>query len=282
MIKTKAYSPLRYPGGKAVISDYLRSILLENRISEGTYFELYAGGAGAAFELLFSNSVNNIVLNDADFHIFAFWNSVLNDTQRFIEKIKLIDIDIETWYNQRDVYQNYECYSEFDVGFATFFLNRCNRSGILSKAGPIGGFNQLGNYKIGARFNKLALIDRIIRIASFRESIELYNIDTIDFINQNIDKLSNGNAFIYLDPPYYNKGQSLYLNYYKHSDHEKLRDLLSQIKHLNWVVTYDDTESIHKLYKEFNISKINLRYSLQNKVSTSEVFIYSDSIVLPK
>ncbi len=244
------------------------------------YFELYAGGAGAALELLFSRVVERIVLNDADVHIYAFWHSILNDTDAFVSKINDTAVNIDSWHLQRDIYGNPELHSVLDVAFSTFFLNRTNRSGILPKAGPIGGFNQEGNYKIDARFNKPDLIKRIRRISSLKDKIEIHNEDTLTFIAQNLERFAGENSFIYLDPPYYNKGKSLYLNYYTHEDHENLRDLLDQIRHLNWIVSYDDVLQIREMYGNFKTSQIDLNYSLQAKRRTTEFCIYSDNINL--
>ena len=276
----KTSSPLRYPGGKASLSDFLRDIISHNNIEKCTYFELYAGGAGAALELLFSKVVDKIVLNDADYHIYAFWHSILNETEAFVSLINETTVDVTTWRAQKEIYENYKDHSLLEIAFSTFFLNRSNRSGILPKAGPIGGFNQEGNYKIDARFNKSDLIQRIQKISGYQSKIEIHNEDTLLFIAKNLKRFAEESCFIYLDPPYYNKGKSLYLNYYNHNDHEDLRDLLSQIKHLNWVVSYDDVVQIRELYRNFRTSQINLNYSLQDKRKITEFCIYSDNLDL--
>ncbi|MBQ0088495.1 MAG: DNA adenine methylase [Prevotellaceae bacterium] len=271
------YSPLRYPGGKANLACYLKN-LIENNIEDCSYFELYSGGAGAALELLFSGTVRKVVLNDADYHIYAFWHSLLYQTNNLIHLIETEPVTIENWHKQRTVYENFNDYPMLDVGFATFFLNRCNRSGILTKAGPIGGFSQGGKYKIDCRFNKSDLIARIEKIAAYADKIQIYNLDTLDFINQHHDLLSDESSFMYLDPPYFKKGKSLYLNYYGVKDHERLRDTLSGIRQFKWMVSYDDVEEIHQLYNGFNTCHHTLNYSLQTKRKTTEFFIFSDNI----
>lgn len=271
------YSPLRYPGGKANLAPFLKG-LIENNVEDCSYFELYAGGAGAALDLLFSGAVHNIMLNDADFHIFSFWHSLLNETESIIHLIETEPVTLENWYIQRDVYDNFKDYPMLDVGFATFFLNRCNRSGILTKAGPIGGFNQTGKYSIDCRFNRQDLISRIEKIANHANDIQISNLDTLDFLRQYHNVLSQETSFMYLDPPYFKKGKSLYLNYYGPEDHVHLRDALSNIRQLKWMVSYDDVEEIHQLYEGFNTCHHTLNYSLQTKRKTTEFFIFSDTI----
>lgn len=271
------YSPLRYPGGKANLAPFLKG-LIENNVEDCSYFELYAGGGGAALDLLFSGAVHNIMLNDADFHIFSFWHSLLNETESIIHLIETEPVTLENWYIQRDVYDNFKDYPMLDVGFATFFLNRCNRSGILTKAGPIGGFNQTGKYSIDCRFNRQDLISRIEKIANHANDIQISNLDTLDFLRQYHNVLSQETSFMYLDPPYFKKGKSLYLNYYGPEDHVHLRDALSNIRQLKWMVSYDDVEEIHQLYEGFNTCHHTLNYSLQTKRKTTEFFIFSDTI----
>ncbi len=274
----KTLSPLRYPGGKASLANYLKH-LIEHNVTDCTYFELYAGGAGAALDLLFSNSVHRIVLNDADIHIYAFWSEILNNTEAFIHKIEDVPIDINSWYRQRDIYNDAPAsHSSLELGFATFFLNRCNRSGIIKKAGPIGGFEQTGRFLIDCRFNKRDLIQRIERIANENGRIEVYNLDTLFFIQDNIARLQEPHSFMYLDPPYYQKGKSLYLNSYDHEDHVQLRDLLNANRGLKWMVSYDNVPEIALLYEHFQHTQHELSYTLQEKRKTNEFFIFSDSI----
>lgn len=275
------YSPLRYPGGKANLATYLRHIIQNMNIEGCSYFELYAGGAGAALDLLFTGTVNRIILNDADYHIYAFWKSILENTDEFIKLIETTPINLESWYRQRDIYNDdVNNHSMIEVGFSTFFLNRCNRSGIITKAGPIGGIEQNGQYKIDCRFNKTNLIKRIKDIANRANDIEIYNEDTLEFIRRNLQRLQEDHSFMYLDPPYYKKGKSLYLNFYTHEDHENLRDLLSNLRDLKWMISYDNVTEINDLYAGFNSSLHMLNYSLQTKRKTNEFFVFSDTIIL--
>ena len=276
----KTLSPLRYPGGKASLAKYLQN-LIETNLSECSYFELYAGGAGAALELLYNESVKRIILNDADPHIYAFWVSVLKHTEEFCRKVMDTDVSMDSWHRERSIYlSDDEMFSPVEVGFSTFFLNRCNRSGIIKKAGPIGGMEQSGTYKIDCRFNKKDLIKRIERIAQYESRIEIYNEDTIAFIENSNVRLADEHAFTYLDPPYYKKGKSLYLNAYSHDDHVRLRNLLAENRNLKWMVSYDNVPEIISLYEGFRTVEHELSYTLQNKRKTKELFVFSDSITI--
>ncbi len=274
-------SPLRYPGGKSRITPFVEDILLHNDLKGCTFYELYAGGAGVSLNLLLSNTCNKIVLNDLDFHIYAFWVCILNHTEEFIKRISDAVINIDNWHVQNKVYENYEEHDILDVGFSTFFLNRSNRSGIVYKAGPIGGQDQTGKYKIDARFNKPNLIKRIEKIARLRDRIEIRNCESRELLNTAFSDNSS-RKFMFLDPPYYVQGERLYLNAYEDSDHVALRDILRDNKDAHWLLTYDNSPRIHELYQNFRKSYLVVSYTLQEKRKAKEVMIFSDSLHLPE
>ena len=174
----KHYSPLRYPGGKAKIVNFMKNFIELNYDEKPVYVEPYAGGASVALSLLIDGYAKKIYINDSDFGIYCFWKSILEHTEEFIKCIAATPITIDTWEIQKQKYNNMENYSILDIGFATFFLNRCNYSGVI-KGGPIGGKAQLGEWKIDARFNKNELIERIYKIAEYKKVIKLYNEDTL-------------------------------------------------------------------------------------------------------
>ena len=275
-------SPLRYPGGKAVLSDFLASTIEANDIRDCVYVEPYAGGAGAALNLLLSGKIDHIILNDADRNIWAFWKAILDHTEAFLDLLDNAPLTIAEWTKQREVYKSPKRHSVLDRGFATFFLNRCNRSGILAKAGVIGGMKQDGKWKMDARFNRVELMRRIERISAYSEQIEIYNLDAVEFIRQRI--LMEGNRkrfFVYLDPPYFVKGSNLYLNYYKPSDHAILSRFLRRIENVKWLVTYDNATEIRALYHWCKILDFNLHYSAHSSKQGSEILIQGKGLALP-
>lgn len=192
-------SPLRYPGGKYKLYRYISELVRANNCS--TYIEPFCGGAAIALELLFSKTVNQIVINDYDYTIFCFWDSLLNRTDEFIYLIETTDINIIEWHKQKTVRENINMHDRLEIGFSTFFLNRTNRSGIIDKAGPIGGMSQRGNYLMDCRFNKPRLISQIQQISKYKNQIEVYNLEALDFIENII--LKKRKTFTFFDPPYY-------------------------------------------------------------------------------
>ena len=239
-----------------------------------SYFEPFAGGAGAALHLLQEGVVSELRLNDLDPRIYAFWQAVLTEHEEFVDAIMSVELSLVQWRKQRDICLEPNRHSAFDVGFATFYLNRCNRSGILLGSAPIGGYSQAGTWRIDARFYRKTLAQRIIKLAAQRDRIRLFNDDARRFLSKNLpaDK-SRERVFVYLDPPYVSKGNRLYLNNYQAKDHGKLAHHLRRQRAVNWVVSYDDTRLIRRLYKDCNVSDIPLQYSLQQKKKTYELLI---------
>lgn len=276
------YSPLRYPGGKTVLSKFIEDLVKKSCLEGSIYYELYAGGAGAGLKLLFNGTFESIVLNDADIHIYAFWKSILEQNEEFIKRIEACDINLDTWEEQREVYAKPEDFSTIDIGFSTFFLNRCNRSGILHKAGPIGGMEQASKYKIDARFNKKTLIKRIKKIGECKAKITIHNEEASTLLQEIFDREPQEEIFVFLDPPYYKQGENLYLNFYEHNDHETLANILKQNRAQNWFVSYDNHSEIINLYSDLRMSTYSTRYSLQDKKKASEILIFSDSLNIPE
>lgn len=273
------YSPLRYPGGKNKLSAFIAKICIDNDIN-GHYIEPYSGGASVALYLLFEGLVKKITINDKDRSIYAFWHSVLNNTNQFCERIKNSEVTIDEWRKQKAIQTNKQKANLLDLGFSTFFLNRTNRSGIIN-GGPIGGIDQKGNYAIDCRFNKIDLIDRIRVIASRKKDIRLYKKDAIKLIKMIQKESNNSNVIFYFDPPYYLKASSLYLNHYKSDDHKAVSDNIKEIKEIKWIVSYDNVPEIINLYSECQMKEFTFKHTAYKVRTGKEVLFFSDSIKQP-
>lgn len=265
------YSPLRYPGGKSKLTPFMELLIKELNIKNGTYIEPFAGGAGIALELLHKNVVNKIIINDYDKAIASFWKSVVYENERFIEKMYTTPVTIEEWHRQKEILKRANKYS-FELGFATFFLNRTNRSGIIN-GGPIGGYKQDGKWKIDVRFNKEKLAKRIYTIGKMKNNIIIYNKDFKSFMRYYLPKYID-NAFIYFDPPYFKKGKELYMNYFTEQDHKEIECIVRNNMKCKWIITYDVEPEILKLYSNYVIKRFDLNYSVAKKRIASELMIF--------
>ncbi|WP_081232217.1 DNA adenine methylase [Pseudomonas chlororaphis] len=269
-------TPLRYPGGKAKLGAWLAHLLHSNNIN-GSYIEAYAGGAGAAIYLLSNNYVKNIIINDLDPAIYSFWMSATHNSTSFIKKIMNTEVTLEERERQKEIYKNPFKHSELELGFATFFLNRTNRSGIIT-GGVIGGKNQTGKYKIDARYTKENLAERVKNIGNMRERIAIHCEDALHFL-KNIK--TDHNSLINLDPPYYNKGSQLYSNFYKHEDHISISNQIHKVS-TPLIITYDHCEEIQEIYEDHQSLTFNIVYSshLERPVAR-ELLIYKNIRIDP-
>ncbi|MCH7886449.1 MAG: DNA adenine methylase [Candidatus Marinimicrobia bacterium] len=271
------FSPLRYPGGKTRLSYFLQKAIEENFIENNkiVLVEPYAGGAGASLKLLYSGKVKKIIINDLDKAIYSFWKTATEDTDYLIRKIKSVIIDIDEWKKQKKIFSNPST-SIKKLAFATLFLNRTNYSGII-KGGPIGGVHQSGFWNVRSRFNKDLIIKRLNLIKEHKNSIGVRNYDGIYFLKRLEKNKKKDDYFIFIDPPYYKKGKSLYLNHYIDKNHEKLSKFLEKTP-LKWVMTYDDVLFIRKLYRKMRKTKFVINHSAYRSKMGKEILIYSDKI----
>ncbi len=272
-------SPLRYPGGKKKLSGFIAKICLDNNINYH-YIEPYAGGASVALFLLMEGFVKKVTINDKDRSIYAVWFSILNHSEELCELIESTEITVNEWYKQKAVQKNKDNADLLELGFSTLFLNRTNRSGIIN-AGLIGGKDQKGEYKIDCRFNKSEIIKRVRKIAEKKRKISLYNEDALILIDKIEKKLKNGNAIFYFDPPYYFKADSLYLNYYKDSDHRAISERIKRIKNIHWVISYDNVPEIMELYSDCSKKEYSLNHAAYKTREGKEILFFNKNLIVP-
>lgn len=273
------YSPLRYPGGKGKLAPFMGLMINKMNIKNGTYIEPFAGGAGVALMLLMEGYVDDIVINDYDKAIYSVWRAIISESENLVDRILDTPVNIDEWKKQKEIYVEQNKKYSLDLAFATFFLNRTNRSGILT-GGPIGGFEQTGNYGIDARYNAEKLAERIRAIAKYKKHIKVYNKEIVSFI-ENVLPNYGQNSLTYFDPPYFNKGPELYKNFFDKEDHAKIAQLILNGVPGNWIITYDDTPEIIELYKQQCIRRYDLNYSAANTGKSSEVIVFNDNKFCP-
>lgn len=269
-------SPLRYPGGKAVLGEFVGHLIASNSPKSRIYLEPFAGGAGVALYLLFHEYVDRIVLNDLDAGVTAFWRSVFERPDELADLVMRSEVSVEAWHEHWQVYKGVRS-DDLQLGFATLFLNRTNRSGILT-ARPIGGLGQSGRWRIDARFNRKDLVARIRRLARYRNRVEVRHENAVDLL-ADVDLLKSWDyPFIYADPPYLSKSGDLYLNNVTWQDHIAIAKLIAAHKG-PWVVTYDHDERVRtSLYPSHRCAEFSLSHSAAAQHFGQEYMVFSESL----
>lgn len=274
------FSPLRYPGGKAKLARFVKAIILANNLSDGEYVEPFAGGAAVAMELLLQEYVSRVRINDISRPVHAFWKSLLTQTEDLCRRVRNTPLTVAAWDKQKAILLHPEDHEDLALGFATFYLNRTNRSGILN-GGIIGGRDQTGAWKIDARYNAAELIGRIQSIAKMRNRISLTKLDALRFLSAGVQRWPK-NTLIYLDPPYYEKGRDLYYDFYNHDDHAKVAAFVKgSISRQSWIVSYDNATPIRKLYRGCERITYTVGYSARNRSEGTEVMFFDDALIVP-
>ncbi len=268
------HTPLRYPGGKTRLAGFLERVIESGGWTGCTYLEPYAGGAGAALSLLHDRVVSRLVINDLDPCIHAFWVAVTRHPYLFIRRFDDTQVTLDEWHRQRDIYRAADASDPVALGFATFFLNRTNRSGIMN-AGVIGGQRQTGTYKIGARFNRAELRTKLRWIGNNARRITVTQRDGLELLR---DSLGSGDVFGYIDPPYFDKGSFLYMNSFAADSHAALAGVLRDARRGRWVLTYDDVPVIRSLYRGLYQGTYSLPYSAHEATLAKERMILSDAV----
>lgn len=273
------FTPLRYPGGKGRLASFIKRLMKVNRLLDGVYVEPYAGGSAIAIELLLHEYVSHIHINDISRPVYSFWKAVLRYTDELCKLIADTSLTVKSWDRQKRILANALDHDDLAVGFATFFLNRTNRSGILN-GGIIGGRDQTGPWKIDARYNARELVHRVESIASMGKRIHLTRRDALRFLKSGVTRWPE-KTLIYLDPPFYVKGRALYDDFYEPKDHELVSNFVGSIKTQQWIVSYDNESAIRKLYKGSRYLVYDIGYSARSSRKGSEVMFFGDGLRIP-
>jgi len=283
MVALSYASPLRYPGGKGGLSRLLGHIIALNGFNDAVYAEPYAGGAGAALGLLYSERVSRVLINDIDPRVAAFWRSVTKQSTAFLRLVGQVSLTIDEWRRQREIYLHYHRHSSLRVGFATFFLNRCNRSGILVSGGPIGGYDQRGIWKLDARFNREELCERISTIAAYRDRILVTELDALVFLRTVVRPITaTESVFVYLDPPYFEKGSLLYHDAYDKRAHQAVARFLRRQRSFRWVLSYDNAPEVRRIYSAFRQIPFDLAHTAYQRRCGRELLICRHDLKVPR
>lgn len=279
MPRTK--SILRYPGGKTQLSKFVSNLISINKIKNPIYCEPFSGGSGVSMELLLTNKVNSVILNDLDPSIYSIWFAILHDTDKLIDVVQSMHITMDEWYHHKDIYSKLKDIPVYDFRLAVsaLFLNRTNRGGIIT-GGPIGGHEQKSKYSLDCRFNKASIVKKIYAIAEQRHRIRLYMSDAKDLINDVLLQENPEQLFTFFDPPYYKQGQALYKNAFNHENHVALAASIKTMDEYKWITTYDEYPEIQSIYSEYRLFTYKLRYSVNQFRKANEYLFASPATKL--
>lgn len=261
-------SVLRYPGGK---SKALKFILPYIPVDIEILYSPFFGGGSVELELSKKNKELKIIANDGFTPLITFWNCVKNNKDIMVNELtsthKSNIINKNKFMEFRRELENG---TELDIATKFFIINRCSFSGCTMS----GGYS---NEAATKRFTSNS-IEKIKTL-----DLQNFSFSNLDFTTF-LDSISNINSpkfYIYADPPYYIKCNTLYGNkgdLHQTFDHVLFHEKISRLD--NWIISYNNCEFIKNLYTNYQIIELDWSYSMnnQNNSTCKELLILSNKI----
>jgi DNA adenine methylase len=250
----KIKSPLRYPGGK---SKALKQILPHVPTEIKEYREPFIGGGSVflAIKQIFDDSINKYWINDLNFDLYCFWKYAEEEIKQLTDAVTAIK---QQQTDGRKLFATLTKdgleLNEFERAVRFFILNRITFSGTVES----GGYSQQA-------FEKRFTDSSIVRLKDLGRMLTNTIITNLDY-QQLIDAPGEG-VFIFLDPPYlsatksklYGKNGDLHTSF----DHQRFAKAMESCSH-KWLITYDDSDEIRKLFSFAQIIEWDLQYGMNN------------------
>lgn len=259
----------RYPGGKSklakIIVSKLSDIASSNNLVE--YREPFFGGGSIGINFIQSNQPKSIWINDKDIGIACLWTAVIKDCAKFKEYVMGFKPTVAAFYKFKNDLLNLkeipkDRNSVIEIGFMKFAIHQISYSGLGTKSGgPLGGADQKSQYKVDCRWSPNYVCKKIDKMFNL---LSKFNINQNACTNLDFESLiqdKSVQSLLYLDPPYYIKGNDLYQKGFSLDDHQRLADLLRNTPH-KWLLSYDDCEEIRNIYSWAKIDSIDVNYTI--------------------
>lgn len=263
---SKRLSPLRYPGGKSRLIDFMYHEVIQS--NKKTLYSPFAGGASVELALLEANIVDHIVLNDLDKHLINFYNIAFYSTAQLINQIENNSLTIKLYERaHRAVNSDFNDLANIPKEKLAFYYlinNRCSFSGIYN-AGRMGGKN--GTLKaLSSRWNPKNMISRLEKLNQMSNSVTITNQPYQAYI----EKFAwDENGLFIIDPPYIEKAQDLYRHAFDLDEHQTLFTYLSSFWHSHpasdFFIFYDEHPHLYKLPIPDDIEILARKFSIANK-----------------
>jgi DNA adenine methylase len=251
---SKIKSPLRYPGGK---SKAIAQIIPHIPLNFTEYREPFVGGGSVllAVKQLLGDRVTRYWVNDLNYDLYCFWIYARDDINSLVAKVTEIKQKYENgralfnYFIQPDLQLN-----DFDRAVRFFVMNRITFSGTVDS----GGYSQQA---FDRRFTDSS-IQRLQQLSPLLSSVQTTYGDYNRLLFENGE-----NVFIFLDPPYFSATKSrLYGvkgSLHTAFDHDRFAADMRQCHH-KWLITYDDSLEVRRLFHFANIVEWTLQYGMNN------------------
>ncbi len=276
-------SPLRYPGSKRKLVNYLERVLTHNNLLPQIFIEPFVGGGNVFINFLKNHQNSVAIIADKDELVYSFWKTLFIEPSYLINFVKRVNITVKNFDRYRFIAANPTRFDRRELARACLFLNRTSFSGILNNsAGPIGGREQSSVYKIDCRFGRKNIIKKIKEVSAFKNRVTILHRDwqkTLKY-TERYDYKKVG-LFFYFDPPFFKKADQLYRHYFNEEDHKNLRAGLLKLK-APWILSYDKVKEIQDLYANFMSINVSMPYSINSPAKRLEKELIITPLKLPR
>ena len=263
------YQPFRYPGGKSKLAanPVFRTLLDSILLGADTFYEGFLGSAAITLDIAIRYPNMKFVGVDRDVTISGFWQLIAEGTEDQVQTLLALIAQTPTVDMFRGLRARGEAaaagteppLSLVECAYHAIFFNRTTFSGI-SMAQPIGGFNQTSKWTITCRYNAPLLQQKVKKLrALFAGRLTVVRGDVLTWLDS-----VPARAPLYLDAPYFVKGDALYPERMDEFQHGVLADKLAT--RTNWIASYDICDHIREQYAPFaQLLEIDFRYSINGE-----------------
>jgi len=278
----KAVSPLRYPGSKRKLFNYLERVLVYNNLQPRIIVEPFVGGGSIFLNFLSHHEKMRAIIADRDEVVYSFWEVLFTQPSYLIDFIRKAKVNLKTFNYYKHISSHPTRFNRKKLAEACLFLNRTSFSGILNdSAGPLGGWKQKSVYKIDCRFGRKNLIKKIKNISTFKSRVIVLPYNWKETIKYVISRYTKKSLLFYFDPPFYRKADRLYRYHFNPTIHGNLRDELMKLKY-PWILSYDRAEEIRNLYSDFVRINVSMPYSINSPARRLEKELIITPLKLPR
>ena len=228
-------------GGK----NFLKKIICENFPTDyKNYIEVFGGAAWVLFyKDIKAGEIE--IYNDLNSDLFNLFRVVKAHPDEFVRQLEFLHHSRDVFNMCKEQYKNIKL---TDIQRAVYFYYLIK----LSFA------TKLETFSTGiVRYNMTKRLEFIHTVNNRLNTVKIENLDFEKIIN----KYDRTDSFFYLDPPYY-KAEKLYKVEFTKDDHERLFNLLKNIKG-KFLLSYNDHEYIRDLYKDYNMIEVERQNSLK-------------------
>jgi DNA adenine methylase len=212
-----------------------------------------------------NRNVFSIWINDKDPGVTALWTSVMKYPEQLKSLVKAFKPSSNVFLEYRDILINNTIATSdiVVIGFMKLVVHQLSYSGLGTKAGTTESKN-----KIDSRWSQAAICRKIDNINGKFSKLYIPNKECTAFDFEPLLDQYKKNCVIYLDPPPYKKGNSLYQYGFSIDDHQRLAESVRKTKN-RWLLSYDNCPEVKELYKGFKIEEI----SEEGKKNKSDLII---------